>query len=117
MRLYNQPHRFYAGIDLHARSMFTHVLDAKGKTVFEHDLPARLDDRALHERSGRGPGKSLRTDGGLDSSGCFTGPMPSPCGGRVRRFAWPVGRHGGVSEAPPPTGGSRLLGRGGGRTS
>jgi transposase len=43
MRLYNQAHRFYAGIDLHARSMFTHVLDAKGKTVFEHDLPARPD--------------------------------------------------------------------------
>jgi transposase len=43
MRLYNQPHRFYAGIDLHARSMFTHVLDAKGQTVFEHDLPARPD--------------------------------------------------------------------------
>jgi hypothetical protein len=45
MRLYNQPHRFYAGIDLHARSMFTHVLNEKGKTVFEHDLPARPDDR------------------------------------------------------------------------
>jgi transposase len=43
MRLYNHAHRFYAGIDLHARSMFTHVLDAKGKTVFEHDLPARPD--------------------------------------------------------------------------
>jgi hypothetical protein len=37
MRLYNHAHRFYAGIDLHARSMFTHVLDAKGKTVFEHE--------------------------------------------------------------------------------
>src|SRR5262245_21953766 len=40
MRLYNQPHAFYAGVDLHARSLFTHVLDHKGKTVFERDLPA-----------------------------------------------------------------------------
>jgi len=38
---YHTEHRFYADIDLHARSMFTHVLDDKGQTVFEHDLPAR----------------------------------------------------------------------------
>jgi hypothetical protein len=43
MRLYNQPHRFYAGIDLHARSMFTHVLDHAGRTVFEKDLLANPD--------------------------------------------------------------------------
>jgi transposase len=43
MRLYNQPHRFYAGIDLHARTMFTHVLDHQGQTVFQRDLPARPD--------------------------------------------------------------------------
>jgi transposase len=40
MRLYNQPHRFYAGVDLHARTMYTHVLDERGRTVFERDLPA-----------------------------------------------------------------------------
>ena len=40
MRLYKQPHAFYAGIDLHARTMFTHVLDDRGRTVFERDLPA-----------------------------------------------------------------------------
>jgi transposase len=40
MRCYTGQHRFYAGIDLHARSMFTHVLDHQGKTVFERDLPA-----------------------------------------------------------------------------
>ena len=40
MRFYKQPHAFYAGIDLHARSMFTHILDHAGKTVFERDLPA-----------------------------------------------------------------------------
>jgi transposase len=40
LRHYNQPHRFYCGVDLHARTMYTHVLDAQGKTVFEQDLPA-----------------------------------------------------------------------------
>src|SRR5688572_26573983 len=38
--IYNQPHRFYCGVDLHARSLFAHVLDHKGRTVFEQDLPA-----------------------------------------------------------------------------
>jgi transposase len=37
---YNRQHQFYCGIDLHARSMYVHVLDAKGKTRFEDDLPA-----------------------------------------------------------------------------
>ena len=41
---YNQPHKFYCGVDLHARSMFVHVLDHKGKTVFEEDLPADPDE-------------------------------------------------------------------------
>ena len=41
---YNQPHKFYCGVDLHARSMFTHVLDHKGKTVFEQDLAADPDE-------------------------------------------------------------------------
>ena len=40
---YNQAHQFYAGVDLHARSMFVHILSAKGKTVFERDLPAEPD--------------------------------------------------------------------------
>jgi len=42
--IYNQQHKFYCGVDLHARSMFTHVLDHKGKTVFEEDLPADPDE-------------------------------------------------------------------------
>jgi len=40
MRCYNQPHRFYCGVDLHARSLYTHVLDAAGQTVLDRDLPA-----------------------------------------------------------------------------
>ena len=43
MRFYNHSHAFYAGVDLHARSMFTHILDHDGNTVFEADLPARPD--------------------------------------------------------------------------
>ena len=42
-RCYTGQHRFYAGVDLHARTMFTHVLDANGKTVFERDLPTDPD--------------------------------------------------------------------------
>jgi hypothetical protein len=37
MRFYNQQHRYYCGIDLHARSMFIHILDAQGQTRFEQD--------------------------------------------------------------------------------
>jgi transposase len=37
---YNRQHRFYVGVDLHARTLFVHVLDHKGKTVFEQELPA-----------------------------------------------------------------------------
>jgi len=44
MPFYNQAHQFYAGVDLHARSMFVHVLDRKGKTVFEQDLSAGPDE-------------------------------------------------------------------------
>jgi transposase len=43
MRFYTGQHRFYAGVDLHARTLYTHVLDASGKTVFEKDLPAGPD--------------------------------------------------------------------------
>ena len=41
MRFYNHPHAFYCGVDLHARSMFTHILDSQGATVFEGDLPSK----------------------------------------------------------------------------
>ena len=37
---YNQAHQFYCGVDLHARSMYVHILNAKGKTMYERDLPA-----------------------------------------------------------------------------
>jgi hypothetical protein len=37
---YNRQHRFYCGVDLHARSMYVHVLDHKGKTRFDEHLAA-----------------------------------------------------------------------------
>jgi len=43
MRFYQQPHRFYAGGDLHARNLYLHVLDDQGQTRFEQNLPANPD--------------------------------------------------------------------------
>ena len=40
MRFYNQSHSHYCGVDLHARSLYCHILDQHGQTVFERDLPA-----------------------------------------------------------------------------
>ena len=39
MRFYERQHRFYAGIDLHARFMHVCVLDAAGVVVYDHKLP------------------------------------------------------------------------------
>ena len=40
MRFYNQPHRFYCGVDLHARCMYLCVLDQAGPTLLHRDYPA-----------------------------------------------------------------------------
>jgi hypothetical protein len=39
MRYYNQAHRFYCGIDLHATTMYLCILDHAGQVVFHKDLP------------------------------------------------------------------------------
>jgi transposase len=41
MRFYTQPHRFYAGIDLHARTLHLCVLDQQGTVVCDKNLPAK----------------------------------------------------------------------------
>jgi transposase len=41
MRFYTQQHRFYCGIDLHARTMHLCILDQVGGVVFDRNLPAR----------------------------------------------------------------------------
>jgi transposase len=40
MRTYNAPHAYYCGIDLHARTLYVHVLDDKGVTRLEQDVTA-----------------------------------------------------------------------------
>jgi hypothetical protein len=40
MRVYNTPHSYYCGVDLHARSLIVNILDDKGRTRLEQDLPA-----------------------------------------------------------------------------
>jgi transposase len=41
MRFYNQQHRFYCGIDLHARTMHVCILDHTGSVVYDKNLPCR----------------------------------------------------------------------------
>jgi hypothetical protein len=43
MRLYDRPHKWYAGIDLHARTMHLCVLDPQGTIVHDSNLPCRPD--------------------------------------------------------------------------
>ena len=38
MRFYNQQHKFYCGIDLHARKMYVCILDQKGKTQVHENI-------------------------------------------------------------------------------
>jgi len=40
MRTYKTQHLHYCGVDLHARSLFVNVLDDKGVTRLEQDIPA-----------------------------------------------------------------------------
>jgi transposase len=40
MRFYDRQHQYYCGVDLHARSMYVHILDQHGKTHFEGNLAA-----------------------------------------------------------------------------
>ena len=40
MSFYKQQHQYYCGGDLHARTLFLHILDSQGQTRFEKNLPA-----------------------------------------------------------------------------
>src|SRR5947199_1556345 len=44
MRFYHQPHRFYCGVDLHARTLALHVLDAQGDTALAKTVAASPKD-------------------------------------------------------------------------
>lgn len=41
MRFYQGTHDFYAGIDLHTKTMYVCVLDQGGRTVVHRNIPAR----------------------------------------------------------------------------
>src|SRR5262249_42298185 len=43
MRFYSQQHRFYAGIDLHARTLHLCVLDNTGTVVADKKLPCHFE--------------------------------------------------------------------------
>src|SRR5262245_33805536 len=43
MRFYNQQHRFYCGVDLHARTLSLCILDATGTIVRQQTIPAGPD--------------------------------------------------------------------------
>ena len=48
MRFYIQPHRFYCGVDLHARTMYVCILDEAGAI--------RLDKNLADAGTGEAPG-------------------------------------------------------------
>ena len=39
MRFYTKQHRYYCGIDLHARSMYVCILDPQGKILLHRNMP------------------------------------------------------------------------------
>jgi transposase len=43
MRFYNQPHRFYCGVDLHARTLAVSILNDQGQVVCARSIPAEAD--------------------------------------------------------------------------
>ena len=43
MRFYNQTHKHYAGIDLHARNLYACVLDGEGKTLVHRKAPTERE--------------------------------------------------------------------------
>lgn len=43
MRFYKQQHQFYCGVDLHARNMYVCIIDQKGKTRLQKNIPAEAE--------------------------------------------------------------------------
>ena len=44
MKFYNHQHKYYCGIDLHARSLYVCILDSTGKQVKHRNIMARPED-------------------------------------------------------------------------
>jgi len=47
MRFYNQQHKYYCGIDLHARKMYVCIIDQKGKNKVHQNI--KTDPEMLFE--------------------------------------------------------------------
>lgn len=43
MKFYTNMHKFYCGIDLHARSMYLCILDQEGNTLVHRNMPTNGD--------------------------------------------------------------------------
>jgi hypothetical protein len=76
MRFYTQPHRFYGGVDLHARTLAVCVLDAQGHIVRACSIPANpeaLLDTVAPFRNGCNPHPSdtRPTTSGPNSKSAF----------------------------------------------
>ena len=44
MKFYTKQHKYYCGIDLHARSMYVCILDSEGEVVFHKDIKNRPNE-------------------------------------------------------------------------
>ena len=43
MKFYTRQHKYYCGIDLHARNLYVCIIDQKGKIVKHKNIHARPD--------------------------------------------------------------------------
>ncbi len=63
MRFYTTQHRFYAGIDLHARTMHVCILDHQSTVGYDRNLPCHFPTLAQAKRPAAG--RSRRKTGRL----------------------------------------------------
>ena len=81
MRFYTQQHRFYCGVDLHARTMYLCILNAAGQVVFDRNFAA--DPAAFRKPSASLPREPprlpfSRIDGVIGGRVLNAVPKPSP---------------------------------------
>ena len=43
MRIYTQQHKYYCGVDLHARSIYVYILNQEGAVLVHKNLRAKPD--------------------------------------------------------------------------
>src|SRR5215469_16183955 len=81
MRFYNQQHRFYCGVDLHARTLSLCILDDKGTIVRQQTIaagtPLGVEPAALKGRWG-GTDEFLGRGSLLSQSSWSWGPVGRP---------------------------------------